>query len=45
MLCAGWATGANSLKHIDKDAYWREIAAIIEGRFTTPMDGKSAREN
>src|SRR5271168_1108873 len=33
MLCAGWATGANSLKHIDKDAYWREIAGIIEGRF------------
>jgi len=37
MLCAGWATGANALKHIKKDDYWREIAAIIEGRFMAPL--------
>ena len=48
MLCAGWATGANALKHIDKDAYWREIGAMIEGRFFEPMNQlatASAREN
>ena len=53
MLCAGWATGANYLKDTDKETYWREIAAIIEGRFFVPMDqtqsnGRSnppAREN
>jgi len=33
MLCAGWAMGANNLKHTDKETYWREIAAIVEGRF------------
>jgi AcrR family transcriptional regulator len=33
MLCAGWAMGANSLKGIDKETYWREIAALVEGRF------------
>ncbi len=33
MLCAGWAMGANNLKHIDKETYWREIAAIVEGKF------------
>jgi AcrR family transcriptional regulator len=36
MLCAGWAMGANSLKGIDKETYWREIAAIVEGRFFSP---------
>ena len=33
MLCAGWATGANNLKHTDKETYWREIAGIVEGTF------------
>ncbi len=33
MLCAGWAMGANNLKGTDKETYWREIAAIVEGRF------------
>jgi AcrR family transcriptional regulator len=33
MLCAGWAMGTNNLKHTDKETYWREISAIIEGRF------------
>jgi AcrR family transcriptional regulator len=52
MLCAGWATGANSLKDTGKETYWREIAAIIEGRFFVPLEQKSngrsaasAREN
>lgn len=36
MLCAGWAMGANNLKGIDKETYWREIAAIVEGRFFAP---------
>ncbi len=33
MLCAGWAMGANNLKQTDKETYWREIAAMVEGRF------------
>ena len=50
MLCAGWATGANALKQIDKEAYWREIAGIIEGRFfarcrTSSEPASTAREN
>jgi AcrR family transcriptional regulator len=52
MLCAGWATGANSLKETGKDTYWGEIAAMIEGRFFAPMEQPSseranppAREN
>jgi AcrR family transcriptional regulator len=36
MLCAGWAMGANYLQHSDKETYWREIAAIVEGRFFAP---------
>ena len=36
MLCAGWAMGANFLKHSDKETYWREIAAIVAGRFFAP---------
>jgi AcrR family transcriptional regulator len=39
MLCAGWAMGANNLKGTDKETYWREIAAIVEGRFFTPATG------
>jgi AcrR family transcriptional regulator len=33
MMCAGWATGGNWLRDIDKETYWREIAGIAEGRF------------
>lgn len=36
MLCAGWAMGANYLKHSDKETYWREISAIVAGRFFAP---------
>jgi len=36
MLCAGWATGSGSLKGIDKESYWREVASMIEGRFFAP---------
>ena len=42
MLCAGWATGANYLKDTAKETYWREIAAMIEGRFFVPMDQKQS---
>jgi AcrR family transcriptional regulator len=43
MLCAGWAMGANNLKHIDKETYWREIAGIVEGRFFAhPTNGSGA---
>jgi AcrR family transcriptional regulator len=41
MLCAGWATGANNLKGTDKETYWREIAAMVEGRFFTSANGAS----
>lgn len=33
MLCSGWAMGGRFLAKTDKETYWREIAAIIEGRF------------
>jgi hypothetical protein len=33
------------LKDTDKETYWREIAAIIEGRFFVPMDQKSNRRS
>ncbi len=32
-LCAGWATGANYLRNTGKETYWREISALVEGRF------------
>ena len=41
MLCAGWAMGANNLKGTDKETYWREIAAIVEGRFFGSANGAS----
>ncbi len=33
MLCSGWASGTGILLHTEKETYWQEIAAIIEGRF------------
>jgi AcrR family transcriptional regulator len=33
MLCSGWAMGAGFLKETSKETYWREIAAIVQGRF------------
>jgi AcrR family transcriptional regulator len=33
MLCSGWAMGADYLGKTDKETYWRQIAAIVEGRF------------
>jgi AcrR family transcriptional regulator len=36
MLCAGWATGADYLRNTSKETYWREIAALVEGRFFAP---------
>jgi AcrR family transcriptional regulator len=42
MLCAGWATGANNLKGTDKETYWREIAAMVEGRFFASANGASS---
>jgi AcrR family transcriptional regulator len=38
MLCAGWAMGGHSLRHSDKESYWREISRIVEGRFLTPSE-------
>jgi AcrR family transcriptional regulator len=43
MLCSGWAMGTGLLSKTDKEAYWREIAAIVEGRFFTVSDDPSAR--
>jgi AcrR family transcriptional regulator len=42
MLCAGWAMGANNLKRTDKETYWREIAALVEGRFFAAANGANA---
>jgi TetR/AcrR family fatty acid metabolism transcriptional regulator len=33
MLCSGWAMGAGYLKEVDKESYWREISALVQGRF------------
>ncbi len=33
MLCSGLAMGASMLAKTDKETYWREIAAIVRGRF------------
>jgi AcrR family transcriptional regulator len=33
MLCSGWAMGAGFLKDTSKETYWREIAAMVQGRF------------
>jgi AcrR family transcriptional regulator len=33
MLCSGWAMGTGLLVKTDRETYWREIAALIEGRF------------
>ena len=33
MLCSGWAMGADYLGKTDKETYWRQIAALVEGRF------------
>lgn len=34
MLCSGWAMGTGLLVKTDRETYWREIAAVIEGRFS-----------
>src|SRR5438309_2128653 len=41
MMCAGWATGGNFLRGTDKETYWREIAAIVEGRLVAPAQTNS----
>jgi AcrR family transcriptional regulator len=33
MLCSGWAMGADYLGNTDKETYWRQVAALVEGRF------------
>jgi TetR/AcrR family fatty acid metabolism transcriptional regulator len=33
MLCSGWSMSGSLLSKTDKETYWREIAAIVEGRF------------
>lgn len=44
MLCAGWAMGGHSLRHSDKESYWREISRLVEGRFLAPrLELKSKR--
>ena len=45
ILCAGWAMGANYLKNTAKETYWREIAAIIEGRFFAPINNNPNGRN
>jgi hypothetical protein len=37
MLCSGWAMGTKILAKTEKEAYWRTIAALIEGRFLVPI--------
>ena len=42
MLCSGLSMGASMLAKTDKETYWREIAALVEGRF---FDGGGAHES
>jgi len=35
MLCSGLSMGASMLAKTDKETYWREIEAIVQGRFLT----------
>ena len=37
MLLSGGAMGGDFLAHTDKQAYWREITGIVEGRLFTSM--------
>ncbi len=39
MLCSGLAMGASMLAKTDKETYWREIAAIVRGRFFVSAAG------
>jgi AcrR family transcriptional regulator len=45
MLLSGWAMGGDFLAHTDKQAYWREVSGIVEGRLfassPNPSDDKS----
>ena len=36
MLCSGWAMGADYLGKTGKEIYWRQVAALVEGRFFNP---------
>ena len=40
MLCSGWAMGSGLLAKTDKESYWREIAALVEGRLFAPAAAK-----
>jgi AcrR family transcriptional regulator len=42
MLCSGWAMGAGYLAYTEKETYWQDIAAVVEGRFLK-RDGLSAK--
>jgi len=39
MLCSGWAMGGSLLAKTEKETYWREIAAIVGGRFFKSSGG------
>ena len=43
MLCSGWASGTGILLYTEKETYWREIAAIVEGRFFGSANGAGAK--
>jgi AcrR family transcriptional regulator len=38
MLLSGWAMGGDFLAHTDKQAYWREITGIVEGRLFVQIE-------
>jgi AcrR family transcriptional regulator len=37
MLLSGWAMASDFLTHTDKEAYWREVAGVVQGRLFAPM--------
>ncbi len=45
MLCSGWGMGARYLREVDKETYWREISAMVQGRFFAPSNGSRNSTN
>jgi AcrR family transcriptional regulator len=41
MLVSGWAMGADYLGNTSKETYWRQIAALVEGRFFAAGEGRN----
>jgi AcrR family transcriptional regulator len=43
MMVSGWAMGADYLGNTSKETYWRQIAALVEGRFFLADDSRGGQ--